>query len=58
MNWFAHILFRTHDDCEDDEHDCRVQMVQSVNPIIVVSAFQPCIGCETPQYAVKPEKER
>ena len=54
MNRFAHILFGTDDDGEDDEDDSRVEVVQSVDPVVIITAFQPCIGCETPQYAVKP----
>ena len=55
MNRFAHILFSTDHDSEYDEDDCRVEVVQSVNPIVIIPAFQPSIGCKTPQYAVKPE---
>ena len=55
MDRFAHILFRTDDDCEYDEDDGRVEVVQAVDPVVIIAAFQPSIGCKTPQYAVKPE---
>ena len=44
----AHILLGADDDCEDDEDDGRVQVVQSVYPIIVVAAFQSGVRGEAP----------
>ena len=54
MNGFSHVLLGADYDGEDDEYDSGVQVVQAVDPIIIVATFQTRIRRKTAQYAVKP----
>lgn len=57
MNGFPHVLLGANDDGEDDENDGSVQVVQTVDPVIVIPALQASVGRETTQYAVKPVQQ-
>lgn len=55
MYRFPNILFSTDDNGEDDEDDGRVQVVEAVDPIVIVPTLQTSIGRKASQNAVKPE---
>ena len=54
MYGFTDVLLGRDYDGEDDEDDGGVQMVQAVNPVIIVATLQTRIRRKTAQYAVKP----
>ena len=58
MDGLADVLLGTDDDGEDDQDDCGIQVVQAVDPVIIVATLQTCVGRKTTQYAVKPAQHR
>lgn len=54
MNRLPDVLLGADHDGKDDEDDGGVEVVQAVDPVIVVTAFETRICRKTPQHAVKP----
>lgn len=58
MDGLADVLLCADDDGEDDKDDGGVQVVQAVDPVVIVATLQTCVGRKTTQYAVKPVQHR
>ena len=54
VDGLADVLLGADDDREDDEDDGGVQVVQPVDPVVVIATLQTRVRRETAQYAVKP----
>lgn len=58
MYWLAHVLLCADDDGEDNKDDGSVEVVQAVDPVIIVATFQPGVGRKTPENTVKPNEDK
>lgn len=56
MDGLADVLLGADHDGKDDEDDGGVQVVQAVDPVVIVATLQAGISRKTPQDAVKPAK--
>jgi hypothetical protein len=52
------VLLGADHDGEDDEDDSGVEVVQAVNPVVIVATLETCVGRKAAQYTVKPVDTR